>query len=232
VEASSRAGWSPSRYRAEKVAFVVRSMTTVHHREVTYGERTTARTWVNRFRRDMFSTRQVRLFGDEGPVASATQEWVHVSEELKPTRASPDLLDSFPIHEESPRFEFPSWVPVDGSNHRLSFSCWHTWMDPLDHVNHPAYVDWCDEAVSEVMKRAGLTPVQLQPVAERLTFKAGVTAGDRVTVESKRIGHTTDGSLVLRHRILKNDGIECAAGETVRRLAVGDSRRLVAAWDD
>ena len=33
----------------------------------------------------------------------------------------------------------------------------------LKHANHPAYVDWCDEATSRVMVRAGLDPLAQRP---------------------------------------------------------------------
>jgi len=231
VEASTLAGWPPMRYREAGTAFVVRSMVLVHHREASYGEPTRARTWVSRFRRETLSTRQVRLFGDDGPVASGTQEWVHVSEDLELRRAPPELGAAFPVHEEGEDVVLPSWEEHPGATHTFELECWHTWMDPLNHVNHPVYVDWCDEGISRVMAAGGVSPVALMPVAEKLTFRAGVTAGDRVTVESRRVGRTEAGALVLEHRILRADGTLCVDGVTVRRLAGGDDRELVSAWD-
>ena len=78
VTGSSKLGWSPRRYREEGIAFVVRQQTAVHHREAAYGEAVTARTWVANFRRGLLCTRQIRLFGETGPLASCTQEWAHV----------------------------------------------------------------------------------------------------------------------------------------------------------
>ena len=231
VEASTRAGWSPLRYRAVGTAFVVRSLVAVHHREAIYGERTRARTWVSRFRRDIFSTRQVRLLSEDGPVSSATQEWAHVSAGLKPTRASAELLAAFPLHEEDPSTELPAWLPLPGARTLFHFEPWFTSMDPLDHANHPAYLDWCDEAISRVMAEAGLGPATLRPVAEKLTFRAGATALERITVESERVGRTERGDLVLSHRVLKEDGTVCAEGTTVRTLAAGDPDRLVSLWN-
>lgn len=231
VEASTRAGWPPMRYREAGTAFVVRAMTVVHHREATYGENTFARTWVWRFRRDTISTREVRLIGDDGPVASATQEWVHVNADLKPVRAGAELTSCFPNHDGDPSPRLPEWEELPGATHQLRVPCWYTWMDPLDHVNHPAYVDWCDEAISRVMVEAGLSPSALQPVAEKLTFRAGLRAPEEATVESRRVGRTGAGDLVLSHRILKPDGTLCADGHTVRRLAIGDPASLVAAFD-
>jgi len=72
--------------------------------------------------------------------------------------------------------ELPPWQPLPGSRTVFHFEPWFTWMDPLDHANHPAYLDWCDEAISRVMAESGLSPVALRPVAEKLTFRAGATA--------------------------------------------------------
>ena len=226
LEASLRAGWSPQRYREAGTAFVVRTMTVVHHREATYGEQTRGRTWVSRFRRGMLSTREVRLLSDEGPVSSGTQEWVHVSAELKPSRASDELLSAFPVHEEDPSVELPRFDEQQGPAHRFDFEVWHTWMDPLAHVNHPVYVDWCDEAASRRMAARGISPVALLPIAERVTFRAGVAAPERVTVESRRVGRTPEGHVAIAHRILRADGQACADAVTVRGLASGDASAL------
>lgn len=227
VEASTLAGFSPMRYRALGTAFVVRSMVVVHHREATYGERTRARTWVSRFRRDTFSTREVRLLGeDREPMVSATQEWVHTSAELKPLRASAELLAAFPPHAETPSVALPERSPREGRSHELRFRCWHTWMDPLAHVNHPVYVDWADEATSRILAAAGVSPVLLAPVAESAVFRAGVTDRDEVVVRSRCIGVTADGHAVIAHDVSTEAGIRCADVVTVRRLSDGSGRLL------
>ncbi len=231
VEASARAGWPPMRYRETGTAFVVRQMTVVHHREATYGEDTRARTWVGRFRRDTISTREVRLLGDDGVVAAATQEWVHVNAQLKPTRAGPELVSCFPSYDGDPSPELPEYEDLPGATHTFRLGCWYTWMDPLGHVNHPVYVDWCDECISRAMVQAGLDPIALQPVAERLTFRAGIRAPEEAVVEARRVGRTAAGDLVLAHRVLDAGGTPCADGTTVRRLAGADPAPLVAAFD-
>jgi acyl-CoA thioesterase FadM len=232
VEASIRAGWGPSRYREMGSAFVVRQMTVTHHREPSYGERLAGRTWVSRFRRDMLSTREVRIGTEAGhPVASATQEWVHVDADMKPARAPAELVAAFPPHDGGDSVVLPAWRELPGAVHRFTFRVWHMWMDPLAHVNHPAYVDFCDEGLSLAMKAAGLDPVALQPVAERMTFRYGAVADERVTVESQRLGVTEGGHPVVHHRILREDGTLGADGTTVRTLAGGDAAALVRAFD-
>ncbi|MFW5920615.1 MAG: thioesterase family protein [Polyangiales bacterium] len=232
VEASTRAGWSPERYREAGTAFVVRGMTVRHHRETTYGRTLRARTWVWNFKRDMLSTREVRLEDERGPVASATQEWVHVDASLRLVRASEELKAAFPPYEEGGEsVQLPEHEPREGALRTMRLRAWYTWMDPLAHANHPAYVDWCDEQTSRVMAQAGLDPFALQPVADRAGFRAGVTAPEQVTVETRRRGVTAEGDVVLGHRIVREDGALAAQLTTVRRLATGDTAALAAAFD-
>ncbi len=236
VEASTAAGWPPSRYRDENVAFIVRSMTVVHAREALYGERLSGTTWVSRMRREMFSTREVRITGTNGPLAAARQEWVHVAANgatLEPARGSRALLDAF-TPEGSPSDDVVPELPVitaplaEHAPHVFELDAFYTWMDPLDHANHPAYVDWADEAISRAMATAGVAPIALVPVAEEATFKSGVTGGERVRVETIARGTTAAGHLVCDHRVLASDRV-CATVTTVRRLLGAPIDRLTGA---
>lgn len=236
VEASTAAGWPPSRYRDEDVAFIVRSMTVVHAREALYGERLAGRTWVSRMRRDMFSTREVRISGERGPLAAARQEWVHVAaanNALEPARGSQALLDAF-RPEPGPAGDLVPALPAiadklaEHAPHVFELEAFHTWMDPLDHANHPAYVDWVDEALSRALARIGVPPIGLVPVAEEATFRSGVVAAERVRVETRALGTTGEGHLVCDHRVLAS-GRLCANVTSVRRMLDGDAEALVRA---
>lgn len=224
VFGSSRRGWPPERYRDERCAFVVRSMTARHHRETSFGEALVARTWVSSFRRQMMSDRQIRVLAAGGEVvAAATQRWFHVSvPELKPTRASPALEQSFGVIE-SPDGDvaLPAFEADPGPERSFSFEAWFTWMDPLAHANHPAYVDWADEATSRLLAEAGVDPHGLVPVAEEVTWRSGVVAPERVVLTTRRLGWTPDGEAVLGHRFEGGDGRLCAEATTVRRRADG-----------
>ena len=225
VEASTAAGWPPSRYRDEGVAFIVRSMSVVHAREALYGERLSGRTWVSRMRREMFSTREVRITSERGPLAAARQEWVHVAavdNVLEPARGSRALLDAFapetaPEGDDSPALAAIVTPIAAHAPHVLELDAFYTAMDPLDHANHPAYVDWSDEALSRALAAAGLAPIALAPVAEEATFKSGVTGGERARVETSARGLTAGNHLVCDHRIVAG-GRACASVTTVRRL--------------
>lgn len=218
VGGSVQAGWPPERYRAEGVSFVVRSMVVLHHRETLYGEPLVGRTWPSRFRRGLFFRRECRVVSAGELVASATQEWVHVSAGLELARASDALVASFEVEAHEPSVELPPFTTIAGCRvHRVEFTCWHTWMDPLGHVNHPAYLDFCDEATSRAMIEAGLDPVRLAPVAEEALFRSGVVAGERVAVHTRVTGRTEDGAAVLEHRVEVGER-SCARVVAIRRL--------------
>ncbi len=219
VGGSIGAGWPPERYRDEGVSFIVRSMVVLHHRETIYGEALKGRTWPSRFRRGLFFTRECRVSSPRGVIASATQEWVHVSSDLQLVRASEALVAAFPVEAHEPPVALPAFDAIEGARtHRFDFSCWHTWMDPLAHVNHPAYVDFCDEATSRAMATEGLDPQRLSPIAEEARFSSGVVAGDEVAVLTRVVGRTSEGAAVFEHHVEVGDRT-CARVVTMRRLA-------------
>lgn len=224
VIGSSRLGWPPQRYTAEQCAFVVRQQTVVHHRELQFGETVAVQTWVERFRRGMFSTRQTRFEVDGERVAAATQEWVHVSTEggrMRAARAKPALLECFAEVEREPLVELPAITEERiGPVFTFAFTAWFTTMDPLDHANHPAYVDWCDEAIARQVHAAGLRPVEVVPVAERVRFKTGVLGGERVHVEGRITGTTARGDVVVAFTITVDDETKAEA-VLVRRMVHG-----------
>jgi acyl-CoA thioesterase FadM len=219
VDQSSDAGWTPERYVAADRMFIVRTMTVAHRRELRVDVTLHGQTWVARARRDMLFTREVRLFSsrDDEPLAAATQEWALLTRALEPTRATKDMYDAFTITEGFPSAALPTFTAQPGewrSTH--TFSTWHLWMDPHGHVNHPAYVDYCDESLARVVARAGLDAQRLAPVAETVHFKAAIGAEATVVVETAFAGHSGDAG-VFTHRITA-DGKLAATATTVRRL--------------
>jgi acyl-CoA thioesterase FadM len=220
VADSARRGWPPERYLDEGTGFIVYGMTARHHREIRYGERVLARTWVRDFRRGILSRREVRLLGEAGPVASATQRWAHVSAALVPTRGSDDLIAAFtPTPTSEPEITLPEWEPCAPRElPELRFRCWQTWMDPLGHANHPAYLDWCDEALARAVAEAGRDPHDLGAVAERVTWKSGVVGGEEVIVETRLVGRC-EGGAAFEHTVSGPGGDRRASAWTVRRLS-------------
>ncbi len=229
--ASVGAGWPPERFRSERVAFIVYKMTLLHGVETPFGAVLDTQTWVSRLRRRTLSTREVRVRWAGQLVAAATQDWVHVDgETLKPKQGSLAAAAAFPEIEVEPSVKMPSFEALPGGHNELVFDMWQTWSDPLAHANHPAYIDWCDEATSRHMLAAGFDPVQLRPVAEQVYFRSSVTPGERVTVRTKRIGVMGKNAVVLGHQLETERG-PAAEATSVRALAGGSSEALIAAWD-
>ncbi|MDG1484668.1 MAG: hotdog domain-containing protein [Myxococcota bacterium] len=228
VAASSRHGWPPERYRTSGTGFIVAHMVVVHHRELRDGETPTATTWVRDFRRGMLSRREIRLHCAGVPVVATSQQWVHVSAAaMAPARASAEMLAAFqPVTVDHEPVVMPAVTKGTGPSWRLEFRCWHSWMDVLSHVNHPTYVDWCDEAILQRLATLGADPTLLVPVAEEIRFRRGVLAGQDVVVESHLSG-TADGDAVCTHTITA-DGVIAATATTVRRLTEGSLAALLA----
>lgn len=225
VQSSSRRGWPPQRYASSGIGFVLARMTVQHHRELRDGEAVSARTWVRSFRRRMISDREIRLDGSGERVAVASQRWVHVSSALRLVPASDAFIASFPLTEvpDEPGASLPELPEAAGPVHTLELPCWHAWLDPLGHVNHPTYLQWCDEHTSRLLAAAGQDPVSLAPVAEEITYRSGVSAGDHIRVQTTLAGASADGRTVrLHHTITAPDReLVYARAVTIRRLADG-----------
>ncbi len=219
VDGSETAGHPPNRCRAEGVGFLISEMAVLHHAEIGYGTSLEGSTWVRDVRRETIFSRAVSLVGDGVLLAEATQRWVHVALDPagpRPTRASAELLAAFCTDgvPASSLVAAPAVVaPQPGRPFSFSFEAWHTWMDPLGHANHPATIDWCDEAISRHLHKHGLDPTQGVPLAERVRFRRGVFAGDRLKVTLFRLGRGHRG-VVFSAEVRRMAG-ETTAGELV-----------------
>jgi acyl-CoA thioesterase FadM len=228
--ASIRVGWSPERFRVERVAFIVYKMTMLHDAVTPYGAVLEAKTWVSRLRRRTLCTREIRIQHRGIRVAAATQEWVHVDlDTLKPKQGTEEVAAAFPEMDVEPSVAMPAYEANPGSGSELRFQMWQTAADPLAHANHPAYVDWCDEATSRHMDASGIDPVLLRPIAETVTYRSAVLPGEEVGVRTKRIGVLGSTAVVLQHSIETERG-PAAEAITVRGLLDGSAEPLISAW--
>jgi len=227
---STGQGWPLSRYTEEKCAFIMRRMTAVHHTRAIHGLELPTRTWVSTFRRGLFSNREIRVTQASEPLVSTTQEWVHVRQpDMALVRASAALQEAFSIRDLDEPVKLPAFDDHPGGTpFEFAFDCWHMWMDPLGHANHPLYLDWCDESIHRRLAAAGLHADQLVNIAEQVTFKTGVVAPERVTITSQLVGITDDG-VVLTHKIAGGDGRLCATATTIRGLLNGGKAALTQA---
>ena len=236
VGASTAVGYPAERFVNEGVAFIVTGITLRHHGELPYGVPLVGETWLSRVRRGTLCERELRLSASGQTVAEATQSWVHVrmdAEGPRPARASPAVQAAFAAQPELG--EAPVQLPrldlaLDGPVFAFDFEVWHGWMDALGHVNHPVYVDWCDEGIRRVLAAAGLDPQALVPVAEQLRFRNAALASDALVVRSRCLGRC-GGAVSIAHSILRrSDGLVMAEATTVRTLLDGPDA-LVAAFE-
>jgi acyl-CoA thioesterase FadM len=221
VDQSSSVGWTPERYVSANLMFIVRHMVVRHHREVRFAESLEGRTWPSRSRREMLFTREVRLLNGEELVATGTQEWVLLTRALEPTRGGTDITSAFALEPGFPSVELPQYEHRSSTRvHRFAFHTWHVWMDAHAHVNHPAYVDYCDEGLSRALAAQGIDPLGLSPLAEEVHFRAAIGPDVPVVVETVLKGAAGEVG-VFGHRIL-TDGKVCATATTLRHLVGAD----------
>ncbi|MDH3728267.1 MAG: acyl-CoA thioesterase, partial [Myxococcales bacterium] len=136
----------------------------------------------------------------------------------------------FPAVDVEPSVKMPKFDDRPGGQSVFQVQMWQTWADPLAHANHPAYVDWCDEATSRRMVEAGIDPSLLRPVAEQVTFRDSVLPGEQVTVRTERVGVFGQNAVVLKHHLETNRG-PAAEATSIRGLAAESGDPLIAAWD-
>lgn len=227
VQGTVSLGWSPERLRAEGRAFVVSDMTVQHRRRVAYGERIRARTWVAAARRGTLFTREIRLWSPLGPVAAVSQRWAHVAwdgpDAVRVCPADPGLLAAM-----SPVKGIAGLEPVGlpgvprepgGPRFGRTIQVWHTWMDPIGHVNHPAYLDFLEETLCDWVHAAGGDPQCIDPVAERIRFRQAATAPQQIRAELELVGRTEGGALVFDGRVHRPaDGAELVRASLVREV--------------
>jgi acyl-CoA thioesterase FadM len=220
VRASTEVGWSPERYVQEGTGFVVYEVAARHSREVKNGETLTAHTWIRDVRRRMLSRREVRLDDAQGKrVFAATQHWVHVAANLRPLRASDAMVAAFPpVEVDDPEVILDPLAPSPPlGEHTFDFEVWHTWIDPNRHVNHPTYVDFCDEAIGRIALEAGADPQGLIPLAERVVWKSGAVGADRIAIRSHWYAAGDAVRFEQEHRL--TDGTLLARATAIRRHA-------------
>ena len=231
VEVTINAGFTPEYFRQTGTAFIVFQMAVEHHREAIYGEALEAQTWLSSFRRRTICDREIRIGGDAGSLASATQRWVHVEEATaRLKQASVEMQDALPVYQGSPSVTLPDLehIGIEGRSTTFDFRVWHTAMDPLGHVNHPTYIEWCDEALAQELNRIGVDPLDVVALAESLDYKAPVGADDEVRVTTQLVGRSS--TAVEFAQSIESGGVLCAKSRLIRTLVNGGADALFDAW--
>ena len=136
---------------------------------------------------------------------------------LRPLRASDAMVAAFPpVEVDDPEVILDPLEPSPPLGERMfDFEVWHTWIDPNRHVNHPTYVDFCDEAIGRIAAEAGADPQGLVPLAERVIWKSGAVGGDRISVRSHWYAAGDAVRFEQEHRLA--DGTLLARATAIRR---------------
>jgi len=207
------------RYLEAGSAYVMRLMTMEHTHEIPPIASLWATTWVSENRRGLVSVREIRLYDDEAmqdPVIRATQEWAHVDRRSGLKRAPPELIAAFPLLTRDPSVELPApATAIDGTPSEFRFKFWHIWRDALGHLNHPDYVDVCDESIYQHAHAKGLATEKLVAHAEKMLYRSSIEAGDDVLVTTRLVGTLDETRCIFRHRLTVGEKL-CAESTSVR----------------
>lgn len=204
----------------------MRQMTVVHQREIGPDSHFHAQTWVAENRRDTLSVREIRLFENSPagePAICASQQWAYVDRKEGLKRAPKELIESFPLISGGKRVALPELAHRhEGSRvHEFELPCLHIWRDAMGHLNHPDYVDLCDEGTMRGMLSAGLATEKLVSRGERVTYRSSINAGDLVRVRTTLLGTADGGGLLFDHELHVGDRL-CAEAVTWRSYTDGD----------
>lgn len=226
VGSSSRAGWPPRRLREIGSSFVIRSEYVIHHRETPFGQQLVGESWVMNFRRETLSARGVRLLDEGVLIAEGVQEWVHINLEGRAARAPNELVVALAPHEAAPAPPaMPTFEPIEGGRvFETEIQVNFVQMDPLDHVNHPAYIDFVDESLARLLYSEGIAPLEIVPVAESATFYAPIKAPSIAKIKTTLAGFTAAGDAVFDHEVGTDELPLSTKLRTFRRLATANER--------
>lgn len=178
------------------------------------------------FRRETLSARGVRLVDGDALIAEGVQEWVHINHEGRAARAPSEIVAALAPHEGAPaKPDLPEFTPIDGGRvFETSIEVSFVQMDPLDHVNHPAYIDFVDESLARLLYSEGIAPLEIVPVAESATFYTPIKAPSIAKIKTSLVGFTAQGDAVFDHEVGTNETPLCTKLRTFRRLASANER--------
>lgn len=154
---SDAAGFDRAWYRSRGYQWLVRCVQLDLVRPIGYGDtlRVTTqviggrRVWARRWT-TFTRARDVGVVGaaEESPAATALIDWVLLNAAGRPTRVPEEIVAFFA--PDSPTFE-PAHVELPAAAEgaaRHRFRVRASDIDPMDHVNNAAYLDYLDEALS------------------------------------------------------------------------------------
>jgi acyl-ACP thioesterase len=213
---SDAAGFGRAWYRERGLTWLIRAVELDLLEEVEYGAELDASTEVLGFRRVWARRRsEFTRRGAERDVASAVIDWVLLNERGAPVRVPAEIVRLFDDDTSNTftplRVEVPP-APDDAGSRE--FDIRRGELDPLDHVNNAAYLDYMDDHLVSTGRAAEISRL---PRRYRVEFVAPAEPGTTL------VGRGWDDELAWIYRLETGDGRELlrARLETDPRLWVG-----------
>jgi acyl-CoA thioesterase FadM len=204
---SERRGFGREWYAERDLAWVVRGLELVMLAPIRTGTTVEVETQVIGFRRVM-ARRRTEVRAPDGSLAAlVVNDWVMTDvRRAAPTRVPPEFPGLFgvpPDGFEPIRVALPA-TPADAP--RLAVVARAHEIDPMEHVNNAAYLDWLDEAI-ETADKAGAAAVATVPRTYRAEYLLPVARG----VPHVASSWPRDGG-GWSYRLVRDDGADALRG--------------------
>jgi len=201
---SEHLGFDRGWYQERGLGWVVRSLELHLHEPIPMGHTLRVSTAVVGHRRIWARRLGACRLADGRLAATVTTDWVLLDSRNRVVRIPADFGLAFANPEI--RSEIIRVPAAEGAAERsIDLLVRASELDPLDHVNNAAYVDWLDEA----LHAAGWGAATRLPRTIRIEYLASAERGDDVRVELR--GEAASWAALIR----RSDGLELvrASGE-------------------
>jgi acyl-ACP thioesterase len=173
---SDAAGFHDAWYRERGLRWLVRALELDIVAPAPYGEPVHVSTEVIGWRRVWARRRsEVRLKEHEGPAAVALIDWVLLDAAGRPTRVPAEIADFFSGEATFTPIRVELGEP-DSSPDTRSFEVRPQELDPLDHVNNAAYLDY----IEEHLLAAGVEDARGIPRRYRVEYRRSAEPGESI----------------------------------------------------
>jgi acyl-ACP thioesterase len=205
---SESAGFGRDWYAQHGLTWLVRSIELDILDDAPYGHELTVSTEVVGFRRVWARRRSEFSERGAGPLlAIALTDWVLLNERGVPVRAPTEILDVFP-YPPGDYTPLRLQLPDPPTTERTEILARHSDLDPMRHVNNAVYLDYFEEHLAAVGRRA---ETRRRPRRYQAEFLAAAQQGMAVGAEGWPADHGycfrlrgPDGSDLLRARLATN----------------------------
>lgn len=154
--------------------------------------------------------RDFRIEDAGGQCGAATTQWVLIDvAKRRPVQISPDLEDAYGRRPEREIDDpFRPLPELDAPKHHRRILVRRGDLDPANHANNAAVVEWCLEGLPAERLDG------LQPVSIEVAFKKELFDGDELLAESQEVA-VESGRPVFLHRLGRiGDGLVTAVART------------------